>query len=135
MKDNLLFKTKGLLHDPQNMEDGIRTRRNFYPRQAKKERESCLICFDDNIESNLMFSVDNCDHMFCLNCVKQHIEVKLLDGTMPNCPHHGCKSELSVDRCGKLLTNKVILMWKERIKEDSTPSMRESVVHTKDAHI
>ncbi|VVB17272.1 unnamed protein product [Arabis nemorensis] len=123
-KVNLLFNAKGLLHDPENIstymeDDGIRARRNLYPRQVKKE--SCLICFDDNIDPNLMFSVDNCDHRFCLNCVKQHIEVKLLDGTTPNCPHHRCKSELSVDRCDKLLSNKLVLMWKERIKESSTP--------------
>ncbi|CAH2071623.1 unnamed protein product, partial [Thlaspi arvense] len=86
----------------------------------KPNKEVCIICFDD-IDSDLMLSVDQCGHRFCLNCVKHHIESKLLDGTIPNCPQHRCKSQLTIERCGKLLTLKMSLMWKQRIKEDLTP--------------
>ncbi|XP_024009951.1 E3 ubiquitin-protein ligase dbl4, partial [Eutrema salsugineum] len=82
--------------------------------------ETCVICFDD-IDSDVMFSVDKCSHRFCFECMKHHIEVKLLEGTIPNCPQHRCKSQLSIDSCSKLLTLKQSLAWKQRIKEDSTP--------------
>ncbi|XP_048598130.1 E3 ubiquitin-protein ligase RSL1-like [Brassica napus] len=43
----------------------------------------------------------------------------LLDGTIPNCLHYGCTTQLSVDTCGKLLTPEMCLKWKERTKENS----------------
>ncbi|VVB16682.1 unnamed protein product [Arabis nemorensis] len=101
----------------------IRPRRTFYPFQAKAaKRASCVICFDDDIHYDLMFYVGRCGHWFCLNCVKQHIEVKLLDGKIPDClERRWCKFQLSIDSCVKLLTPKLSLMWEQRIKEDSTP--------------
>ncbi|CAH8313205.1 unnamed protein product [Eruca vesicaria subsp. sativa] len=90
--------------------------------EAKEvKKETCVICLDEDIGSDVMFAVDKCGHWFCINCVKQHIEVKLLDGTTPSCLQHRCKSQLSIDRCDKLLTPKLSLMWKQRIREDSTP--------------
>ncbi|EOA13062.1 hypothetical protein CARUB_v10026062mg [Capsella rubella] len=91
------------------------------PRQAKAARkEECAICFND-IYAERMFAVDKCCHRFCLQCVKQHVEVKLLHGMVPRCPHDGCKSELVIDACGKLLTQKLSKMWQQRLKENSIP--------------
>ncbi|KAG2299845.1 hypothetical protein Bca52824_036317 [Brassica carinata] len=91
------------------------------PRQAKVARkEECLICFND-IDPERMFSIGKCSHRFCFQCVKQHVEVKLLHGMIPNCPHDKCKSELVIDACGKLLTPKLGEMWKQRIKENAIP--------------
>lgn len=104
-KDNLVLNTEGQLHDPPH----------------GKKKESCVICFDDYIDSDLMFSVDRCGHRFCVNCLKQHLEVKLLEGTLPNCLQHGCTAQLSVDRCDKLLTPDMSLKWREMAREDSVP--------------
>ncbi|KAJ4875087.1 zinc finger (C3HC4-type RING finger) family protein [Raphanus sativus] len=91
------------------------------PRQAKVARkEECLICFND-IDPERMFSIGKCSHRFCFQCVKQHVEVKLLHGMIPNCPHDKCKSEMVIDACGKLLTPKLGEMWKQRIKENAIP--------------
>ncbi|KAF8102376.1 hypothetical protein N665_0198s0084 [Sinapis alba] len=91
------------------------------PRQARVARkEECLICFND-IDPERMFSVGKCSHRFCFQCVKQHVEVKLLHGMIPNCPHDKCKSEMVIDACGKLLTPKLGEMWKQRIKENAIP--------------
>lgn len=106
-----------------SMEAEIRLRRiSYLPDEAKEaEKETCVICLDEDIGSDVMFAVDKCGHRFCRHYVKQHIEVKLLDGTFPSCLQHRCKSQLTIDRCDKLLTLKLSLMWKQRIREDSTP--------------
>ncbi|CAN6854334.1 unnamed protein product [Brassica oleracea] len=107
-----------------SMEAEIRLRRiSYLPDEAKEaEKETCVICLDEDIGSDVMFAVDKCGHRFCRHYVKQHIEVKLLDETFPSCLQHRCKSQLSIiDRCDKLLTLKLSLMWKQRIREDSTP--------------
>ncbi|CAH2069358.1 unnamed protein product [Thlaspi arvense] len=97
----------------------------FHPHddEAKEaKKETCVICFDDDIDPCYMFSVSKCGHRFCVNCVKKHIEVKLLDGTLPNCLEHGCESQLCIDRCRTFLTLKLIWMWEQRIREDTIPS-------------
>jgi len=91
------------------------------PRQAKAVlKEECAICFNDIVAEG-MFSVDKCRHRFCFQCVKQHVEVKLLHGMAPKCPHDGCKSELVIDACGKLLTPKLSKLWQQRLQENAIP--------------
>ncbi|CAH8390535.1 unnamed protein product [Eruca vesicaria subsp. sativa] len=88
------------------------------PGQAKEDY--CHICFN-NIDPKRMFGIGKCSHQFCFQCVKQHVEVKLLHGMIPNCPHDTCKSEMVIDACGKLLTPKLEEMWKQRIKDNAIP--------------
>ncbi|KAJ0261371.1 Uncharacterized protein HA466_0045050 [Hirschfeldia incana] len=83
-------------------------------------KEDCLICYQDT-DLERMFSVGKCRHRFCFHCVKQHVEVKLLHGTVPNCPHDGCKSEMVMDACRRVLTPKLGEMWKRRIKDNAVP--------------
>ncbi|KAL0390498.1 UNVERIFIED_CONTAM: hypothetical protein Scaly_0406900 [Sesamum calycinum] len=53
--------------------------------------------------------------------MKQHVEVKLLHGMLPTCPHEGCKSKLKIDSCSKFLTPRLIEIMSQRIKEASIP--------------
>ncbi|CAH8323417.1 unnamed protein product [Eruca vesicaria subsp. sativa] len=124
-KDNLLLRT-----DQGQLPDDCMTlmgRKTIHPldkvKSAAIEKETCVICFDEDIDSDdLMFSVDSrCGHRFCVNCVTQHLVVTLLDGTLPNCLQHGCMTQLSVYRCGKLLTPDMSLRWKEMAEENSIP--------------
>ncbi|VVB16687.1 unnamed protein product [Arabis nemorensis] len=101
------------------MDAGVRRRITLLAKATKKE--SCVICLDDDIDSDLMFLVGRCVHRFCFNCVRKHIQVTLLDGKIPDCPKHRCKTKLSIDRCNELLTPKLLLMWEQRIEEDSLP--------------
>ncbi|XP_022756079.1 uncharacterized protein LOC111303867 [Durio zibethinus] len=87
---------------------------------GKTVKENCVICLEDT-DFGSMFSVDGCMHRYCFSCMKQHVEVKLLLGIVPKCPHEGCKSELIVDSCRKFLTSKMIEILKQRIKEASVP--------------
>lgn len=92
------------------------------PRHAKPTRKTtCNICFDDDINADQMFYVDKCRHRFCYECVKRHIEVRLLEGSMMRCPHYRCKSKLTFGRCANLLTPKLRATWEQRIKEDLIP--------------
>ncbi|KAK9079415.1 hypothetical protein SSX86_001086 [Deinandra increscens subsp. villosa] len=82
--------------------------------------ENCVICLDDK-SLDQFFSVEGCTHRYCYACVKQHVEVKLLHGVLPKCPHEGCQNELRLESCEKFLTPKFIEMMKQRLKEDSIP--------------
>ncbi|KAG8488681.1 hypothetical protein CXB51_016639 [Gossypium anomalum] len=88
--------------------------------ESKSVKETCVICLEDT-DSGSMFSVDGCMHRYCFSCMKQHVEVKLLHGMVPKCPHEGCKSKLIVDSCRKFLTPKMIETLKQRMKEASIP--------------
>ncbi|AEE78046.1 putative protein [Arabidopsis thaliana] len=83
--------------------------------------KTCSICSDDNFEPELMFSVALCGHEFCVECVKRHIEVRLLAGGVPRCLHYQCESKLTLANCANLLTSKLKAMWELRIEEESIP--------------
>ncbi|CAH8267527.1 unnamed protein product [Arabidopsis lyrata] len=90
-----------------------------YVKLAKKS--TCPICFDDDLEAEEMFYVGKCCHLFCSACMKRHIEVQLLEGSVPRCPHYGCKSNLTLGSCAHLLSPKLREMWERKIREDSIP--------------
>lgn len=87
---------------------------------GKSLKETCVICYEDN-DVDQMFSVDGCLHRYCLSCMKQHVEVKLLNGMGAKCPHEGCKSEVNIDSCEKFLDPKLIQVMSQRSKESSIP--------------
>ncbi|XP_040992779.1 uncharacterized protein LOC121239577 [Juglans microcarpa x Juglans regia] len=88
--------------------------------QAKNLTKNCVICLEDT-DIGRMFSVDGCLHQYCFSCMKQHVEVKLLHGMVPKCPHEGCKSELVVESCRKFLTPNAIDTFSQRLREASIP--------------
>ncbi|KAL0537728.1 hypothetical protein IC582_026713 [Cucumis melo] len=90
------------------------------PAPKKKLNETCVICLED-CDVSRMFAVDGCSHRYCFSCMKQHVEVKLLQGLVPKCPHDGCKFDLNVDSCAKFLTPKDMATLRQRIKEASIP--------------
>ncbi|KAG7554195.1 Ribonuclease H domain [Arabidopsis suecica] len=81
-----------------------------------KKNTFCGICFDDDLEAEQMFSVALCGHKFCLECLKLHIQVELME-RVPRCPRYGCKSKLTIESCAHLLTPKLRAMWEQRIEE------------------
>ncbi|CAJ2654352.1 unnamed protein product [Trifolium pratense] len=87
---------------------------------SKSLKETCVICLEDTDHSQF-FSVDGCQHRYCFSCMKQHVEVKLLHGMVPICPHEGCKNELLVDSCRKFLTSKLVETMQQRKVEASIP--------------
>lgn len=87
---------------------------------AKIFKETCVICLEET-DQEKMFTIDGCLHKYCFSCMKQHVEAKLHSGILPKCPHESCKSELNVISCEKFLTQKLIEIMKQRIREASIP--------------
>ncbi|KAL2488878.1 zinc finger (C3HC4-type RING finger) family protein [Forsythia ovata] len=87
---------------------------------SRSSHETCVICLEDtNIDQ--IFLINDCMHRYCFSCMKQHVEVKLLHGMLPKCPHEGCNTELKIDTCSKFLTPRLIEIMSQRIKEASIP--------------
>ncbi|XP_027347133.1 uncharacterized protein LOC113858620 [Abrus precatorius] len=86
----------------------------------KNLNETCVICLEDT-NVNQIFSVDGCQHRYCFSCMRQHVEVKLLHGMVPKCPHEGCNHELLLDSCRKFLTHKLVATMQQRKLEASIP--------------
>lgn len=87
---------------------------------SKNMYETCVICLDE-IDVGQIFSVDGCLHRYCFSCMNQHVEVKLLNGMLPKCPHEGCNSELKIETSRKFLTPKLIEIMSLRLEEASIP--------------
>ncbi|RZB80030.1 ATP-dependent RNA helicase DEAH11, chloroplastic isoform B [Glycine soja] len=87
---------------------------------SRSLNETCVICLEET-DVGQIFSVDGCQHRYCFSCMKQHVEVKLLHGMVPKCPHQGCKYELLVDSCQKFLTQKLTETMQQRKLEASIP--------------
>ncbi|KAG2261965.1 hypothetical protein Bca52824_069044 [Brassica carinata] len=92
------------------------------PSQAKPARKmTCAVCLDDDVDADQMFTVDKCGHRFCSQCVKRHIEVRLLEGSVMTCPQFRCESILALDRCSNLLTPKLRANWQQSISDNLIP--------------
>ncbi|KAM7279538.1 hypothetical protein ACFE04_006672 [Oxalis oulophora] len=48
-----------------------------------------------------------------------HVEAKLLNGMMAECPHQGCESKIDVVSCGKFLDPRLVEIFSNRMKEAS----------------
>lgn len=86
--------------------------------RGKTFKETCVICYE-GITVDKMFSVDGCFHRFCFSCMKQHVEVKLLEGKPASCPRDQCKSEVKMECCAKFLDPKLVDVMIQRKKERS----------------
>ncbi|CAN6169883.1 unnamed protein product [Urochloa humidicola] len=87
---------------------------------SKEKREACSICLEDTGVSKIHV-VEGCGHRFCLSCMKEHVRVKLLDGMIPSCPRHGCRTMLTVEGTKAFLPPLVLDMMVRRIWEAQIP--------------
>ncbi|XP_024159479.1 uncharacterized protein LOC112166806 isoform X1 [Rosa chinensis] len=93
---------------------------NWPASNGKRLDETCVICFEETDVAR-MFSIDSCLHRYCNSCMKQHVEAKLVNGSVVQCPHEGCESEVSIDSCETFLEPKLVQVMRQRIKESSIP--------------
>ncbi|XP_071700246.1 E3 ubiquitin-protein ligase RSL1-like [Rutidosis leptorrhynchoides] len=82
--------------------------------------EQCTICCEF-INSDKMFCVNKCQHRYCYSCMRKHVEAKLLQGQLPECPHEKCGSQFKVESCKVFLKPELYDIMSSRIKEASIP--------------
>ncbi|CAL1403365.1 unnamed protein product [Linum trigynum] len=87
---------------------------------GKSRKETCVICYEDT-DTAQMFSVNGCLHRYCFGCMKQHVEVKLLNGKDAKCPHESCDSVIEILSCATFLDPKLVDMLSLRRKEAAIP--------------
>ncbi|GFP95689.1 probable E3 ubiquitin-protein ligase rbra [Phtheirospermum japonicum] len=88
---------------------------------AKNLSESCAICFEDTY-ADQMFVITCCFHRYCFPCMSKHVQFKLLQGSLPKCPHENCTSKLKLDSCKNFLTPELFVILSQRMKEASIPA-------------
>lgn len=87
---------------------------------SKEKRETCTICLEDT-DVTKIHAVEGCGHRFCFSCMKEHVKVKLLDGTLPACPQDGCTTKLSVEGSKIFLSPRLLDIMVQRIREAQIP--------------
>ncbi|EGG16499.1 hypothetical protein DFA_09037 [Cavenderia fasciculata] len=71
----------------------------------EKKQHTCSICYCDNLIGEF-YIMDECEHRFCLDCVKQNYEYQINSG-FPNvkCPQTTCKKIISYDEAKQILSD------------------------------
>nr|XP_043613022.1 uncharacterized protein LOC122584995 [Erigeron canadensis] len=82
--------------------------------------EQCTICLE-YLYSDQMFSVNKCLHRYCFSCMGKHVEAKLFQGKLPECPHEKCMSKLELQSCKTFLKPELCNIMSSRLKETSIP--------------
>ncbi|KAK1429526.1 hypothetical protein QVD17_11737 [Tagetes erecta] len=82
--------------------------------------EPCKICFEYFCPDKL-FSVKKCLHRYCFSCMRKHVEAKLLQGKLPQCPYEKCESNIRVESCKTFLKPESYVLLRSRVKEASIP--------------
>ncbi|KAM3194361.1 hypothetical protein ACQJBY_070808 [Aegilops geniculata] len=85
-----------------------------------KKRETCAICLEDTDLSKI-YAVEGCAHRFCFSCMKEHVKIKLLGGTLPACPQDGCTTKLTVKDSKIFLTPQLLEIMVQCIREGQIP--------------
>jgi len=98
--------------------------RDFIDAQIAKalaERsERYTICLEDT-EVSKIHAVEGCAHRFCMSCIKEHVRIKLLYGTLPSCPRDGCNSKLTAEGSEVFLSPQLLEIMAQRIREEQIP--------------
>uniref|UniRef100_A0A453KEW3 RING-type domain-containing protein n=3 Tax=Aegilops tauschii subsp. strangulata TaxID=200361 RepID=A0A453KEW3_AEGTS len=91
---------------------------------SKEKRETCAICLEDTDVSKIHV-VEGCAHHFCFCCMKEHVKVKLLHGTLPACPQDGCTTKLTMEGSKIFLSPRLLDIMVQRIREGQIPATQK----------
>ncbi|XP_076959723.1 E3 ubiquitin-protein ligase RSL1-like [Bidens hawaiensis] len=87
---------------------------------AESALKQCTICLE-HISKHNMFSHSKCSHRYCYSCMNKHVEAKLFQGQLPDCPHEYCTSQLDIKDCKNFLKQNLYDIMSARITEASIP--------------
>jgi ankyrin repeat protein len=71
------------------------------------ESQTCLICYDDNVEKGEWVKLEGCVHGFCGDCLRDYLSdcaVSKSTGLCIPCPHHECGAVISTAQISSLLS-------------------------------
>ncbi|KAK1287122.1 hypothetical protein QJS10_CPB19g01983 [Acorus calamus] len=78
---------------------------------------NCMICMvDKSLEE--MFDNEICDHLFCFDCIIQHIDSKVQENISSiRCPNPECHAVLMSEACKEFLPSEVFERWNKALCE------------------
>ncbi|KAN0025751.1 hypothetical protein ACTFIU_005414 [Dictyostelium citrinum] len=61
--------------------------------ELENKRYTCEICFSDDLPLDKIYTLDDCHHRFCKECLTQHFKSKIFDGDCKSiqCPDTTCR--------------------------------------------
>ncbi|KAL0464017.1 UNVERIFIED_CONTAM: hypothetical protein Slati_0289300 [Sesamum latifolium] len=88
----------------------------------------CEICADRK-DGDQMFSVPNCSHRFCTECITKHISITIKKRAIVarplTCPDVDCKGVIEIEACRGMVADDVLASWDDAICESMiAPSQR-----------
>nr|GMD10601.1 probable E3 ubiquitin-protein ligase RNF217 [Ipomoea batatas] len=82
----------------------------------------CEICAERK-ESEEMFRLESCSHVFCTACISKHVATKVQDSIhVVTCPGLNCKGSLEFDSCKAIVPSDVLTRWDEVLCESLIPA-------------
>ncbi|KAF5801375.1 putative transcription factor C2H2 family [Helianthus annuus] len=90
----------------------------------KRKRESktlysfCGICMDTKTASEMFDNTGICNHLFCSDCIRQHVAVKIKENlTKVKCPDPSCKGVIGPEACRSIVPKEVLERWESILCE------------------
>ncbi|KAJ0794440.1 putative transcription factor C2H2 family [Helianthus annuus] len=90
----------------------------------KRKRESkplysfCGICMDTKTASEMFDNTGICGHIFCSDCIGQHVAVKIKENvTKVKCPDPKCKRVIGPEACRSIVPKEVLERWESILCE------------------
>ncbi|XP_009769156.1 E3 ubiquitin-protein ligase RSL1-like [Nicotiana sylvestris] len=77
----------------------------------------CEICAERK-ESDEMFTIQTCSHIFCTDCISKHVATKIQENIhVVTCPGVACREILDFETCSSIVPKEVISRWDEMLCE------------------
>ncbi|GKD21872.1 zinc finger, C6HC-type containing protein [Tanacetum coccineum] len=78
----------------------------------------CDICTDRKTESEMFRNTNVCGHMFCFDCIREHVAVKIKENMVNvRCPDPSCKGLIRPEVCRFFVPREVIIRWEKALCE------------------
>lgn len=84
--------------------------------QTKKKKSGkcnptlCKICYDEYTEWCLLFTLCNCEHVYCKECLEGYLTTQITNGGVLNldCPNPECEAEINITDIYKICDEKTL---------------------------
>ncbi|GKD20247.1 zinc finger, C6HC-type containing protein, partial [Tanacetum coccineum] len=78
----------------------------------------CDICMDTKTESEMFRNTKVCGHMFCFDCIREHLAAKIQENiNKVRCPDPNCKGVIGPEACRLIVPRQVLERWEDALRE------------------